>query len=89
MGVKIVVGQQEPIELALKRFRKVLERDDATWESRRRAYFIKPTQVRRARRFQKRFKARRATLLAQKAGKQPVISLADAIDQFWTRTGKR
>jgi len=52
------------------------------------AHFVKPGQLRRATRFQKRFKARKATLAAQIAGKQPVSSLALAIDRFWARTGK-
>jgi hypothetical protein len=55
---------------------------------RRRANPIDPTQARRAKRFQKRFKSRRSTLLAQMAGEQPVSSLAEAKAAFWRRTGK-
>lgn len=51
-------------------------------------YFMDATQARRAKRFQKRFKARKATLLAQRAGESPVSSLAEATKAFWKRTGK-
>ena len=76
------------MRLALRRFTKLLERQGVTWEMRRRTYFADPTQARRAKRFQKRFKARKATLLAQMAGEQPVSSLAEAKKAFWNRTGK-
>ena len=83
-----MVGEREPIVLALRRFKKVLERQGVTWEMRRRTCFADATQARRAKRFQKRFKARKATLLAQRAGEQPVSSLAGATVTFWKRTGK-
>ncbi len=89
MGVRIVLADKEPIGLALRRFKKLLERNGATRELRRRAYFTSATQVRRARRFTKRFKARNATLLAQMAGEQPATSsLDEARATFWKRTGK-
>jgi small subunit ribosomal protein S21 len=88
MGVRIVVGEREPIGLALSRFKKLLERQGVTWEMSRRAYFVEASQACRAKRFQKRFKARKATLLAQMAGEQPVCSLAEAAETFWRRTGK-
>jgi ribosomal protein S21 len=86
MGVRIVVGEREPIGLALKRLKKLQERQGVTWEMGRRVYFADSTQARR--RFRKRFKARQATLLAQVAGGQPVSSLAEARAAFWKRTGK-
>jgi ribosomal protein S21 len=88
MGVRIVVGEGEPIGLALKRFRQLLEDQGVTSEMRRRAYFADSTQARRAKRFRKRFKARKATILAQRAGEQPVLSLTEASVAFWKRTGK-
>jgi small subunit ribosomal protein S21 len=88
MGVRIRVGEREPIGLALKRLKKLLIRENVAWEMRRRSCFADPTQQRRAKRFQKRFKARKATLLAQMAGEQPVASLAEAKAAFWKRTGK-
>jgi small subunit ribosomal protein S21 len=88
MGVRIVLAEKEPIGLALRRFRKLLERNGTAWELRRRAYFISATWLRRAKRFKKRFKARNATLLAQMAGEQPTSSLEEARATFWKRTGK-
>jgi small subunit ribosomal protein S21 len=88
MGVRIALADKEPIELALKRFKKLLARHGATWELRRRGYFIKPSQTRRAKRFQKRFKARKATLLAKQAGDQPVSSVSESTRTFWKKTGK-
>jgi ribosomal protein S21 len=88
MGVRIVIGEGEPIEVALRRFKQLLGRQGVTWEMQRRIHFIDATQGRRAKRFQKRFKARRATLLAQTAGEQPVSSLAEATEAFWKRRGK-
>ena len=88
MGIRIVVGEREPIALALRRFKELLERQGVTWEMRRRACFVDATQVRRSKRFQKRFKTRKATLLAQRASEQPVSSLAEAAKVFWKRTGK-
>ncbi|MDB5312531.1 MAG: hypothetical protein JWO38_6733 [Gemmataceae bacterium] len=88
MGVRIVVADGEPIGVALRRFKVHLERQGVAREQRWRAYFVDPTQTRRAKRFQKRFKARRATIQAQEAGKQPIASLAEATAEFWRRTGK-
>jgi ribosomal protein S21 len=78
----------EPIGQALRRFKKLLAREGMLWELRQHAHFVDPTQLRRAKRFQKRFKARRATLLAQMAGEQPVKSLAETRAALWKRTGK-
>jgi ribosomal protein S21 len=89
MGVRIVLADKEPIVLALKRFKKLLQRHGATWELRRRRCFIKPSEIRRAKRFQKRFKTREATLLAQQAGQQSVVSVREAARAFWAKTGKR
>jgi ribosomal protein S21 len=88
MGVRIVVADREPIGLALKRLKRQLALQGVSWEMRRRMYFADPTQARRAKQFQKRLKARKATLLAQIAGVQPVSSLAAAKATFWQRTGK-
>jgi hypothetical protein len=56
---------------------------------RRRRHFADPNQARRAKRFPKRFKARKATLLAQRAGEQSVSSPAEATRAFWKRVGQR
>jgi ribosomal protein S21 len=88
MGLRVVLAQGERIEQALRRLRKLLERHGALWDLQRRRYFIKPTEVRRAKQFKKKFKARRETLLAKKAGEQPTTSLSDPARTFWKRTGK-
>src|SRR5206468_1290488 len=49
---------------------------------RRRLYFADPTQARRAKRFQKKFQARKATLLAKGAGVQPESSITEAAKAF-------
>jgi ribosomal protein S21 len=88
MGVRIFLADKEPIVLALRRFKKLLERHGATWEMRRRQYFIKPTNGRRAKRFKKKFKARLATLQAKQAGEQSASSVSEAKRAFWVNTGK-
>jgi ribosomal protein S21 len=88
MGVRIVVREGELIVQALRRLKKQLQRSGSAWEARRRADPVDRTQERRARRFRKRFKARQSTLLSQRAGEQPVASLAQATARFWERTGK-
>jgi ribosomal protein S21 len=88
MGVKIVLADNEPIGAAFRRLKKSLERHNVPREMRRRAYFIKPTQIRRAKQFQKRLKARSATLSAQMAGEQPSASLSSASLKFWEIRGK-
>jgi small subunit ribosomal protein S21 len=88
MGVRVVVGEREPIGAALRRFKKQLEWEGVPLETRRRAYFVDGTEIRRAKRFRKRFKAREAVLVAQMAGELPVASIAEAQREFWRRTGK-
>jgi ribosomal protein S21 len=76
MGVRIVVGEGEPIELALKRFRKLLEWHRASWKWHKPIgwrglnYYVKPSKIRGVKRFVKRVKARLATRLAKRAGEQ-------------------
>jgi ribosomal protein S21 len=65
MGVRVVVGDGEPIGMALRRFRKRVEEEGVVWEVRRRTYFVSNTELRRAKQFRKRFKSRRANLLAR------------------------
>jgi ribosomal protein S21 len=88
MGIRIVLADKEPVPLALRRFKRLLECHGVVRELRRRARFISPNQIRRAKRFKKKFKARLATLQAQQAGKQAFASLAEATLRFWQRTGK-
>jgi ribosomal protein S21 len=96
MGVRIFVADMEPIALALKRFKRLLEQHGVNWEIRKRGRLIQPngcafkaTATRRAKKFQKRFKARKATLLAKMAGEQATDSSASELKTaFWKRTGK-
>jgi ribosomal protein S21 len=88
MTIRIVVREAESISQALRRLRKEMQHSGMAWEIRRRCYPADMTNQRRAKRFQKRFKAREATLLEQLAGLQPVASLKEAKAQFWRRTGK-
>jgi ribosomal protein S21 len=89
MSVRVQVRPGEPIRQALLRFKKKVARYGGFWETYRRAWRFAPaTQLKRKKRFKKRFKARKATLAAQKAGEQPVASLAEATAAFWKHTGK-
>jgi ribosomal protein S21 len=96
MGVRIVVAVNEPAVLALNRFKRLLERHGVNWELRKRGFLLQPngctfqaTATRRAKKFQKRLKARKETLLAKIAGKQPSDSSAsDLRSAFWERTGE-
>ena len=96
MGVRIIVAEKKPIALALKRFKRLLDQHGVNWEVRRRGLLIRPngctfkaTDARRAKKFQKRFKAREATLLAKMAGEQGSDSSASELKTaFWKRTGK-
>jgi small subunit ribosomal protein S21 len=89
MGVRIVLADKEQVGLALRRFKELLECEGVSWETRRRRSFVKFTQTRRAKQFRKKFKARKATLLAKMAGQQPsVFSASELADAFWKKSGK-
>ena len=49
MGVRVVLAEQEPVGKALRRLKKLLEREGVTWEIRRLAPFVKATELCRAR----------------------------------------
>jgi hypothetical protein len=76
MGVRIVLAEREPIGLALRRFRKLLEQHRASWKWHKPVgwrglnYYVKPSKVRGVKRFLKKVKARSATLRAKTAGEQ-------------------
>ncbi len=96
MGVRVVIAENEPIASALRRFKRSLEKHGVNWEFRKRGYLVQPngcifkaTESRRAKKFQKRFKAREATLLAKMAGQQATeCSTSELKTAFWKRTGK-
>ena len=67
MGVKIVVGEREPISLALQRFRKLLdEGNGVTYNSKRNRWFIKGFEIRR----ENEFRTHRAKLQSKRARSQ-------------------
>ena len=71
MGVKIVIGEREHIVLAVRRFRKlVYGRHGPLQELGRTRYFVKQTEIRRAKEYRKLCKSLRATYLAKRAGEQ-------------------
>jgi small subunit ribosomal protein S21 len=70
MGVRIRVGEREPVGLALKRLRKALERQGIAREMRQSRYFIKPTELRRRKKFLKLLKSQQATRQEKGSGKQ-------------------
>lgn len=88
MGVRIRVEEGEPIDKALRRFKKRLFREGVYWEMQKRSYYVDSTQLRRRQRFRRRFKAREAILIDQITGKVPCDSLEKAKAAFWKRTGK-
>jgi ribosomal protein S21 len=89
MAVRIVLADKEPIRLALKRFKKHLERNGFAWEIRRRRAFVKKTKLRRAKKFKKRFKTRLATMQAKRVGEQPTdLSASELLNAFRKKSGK-
>jgi small subunit ribosomal protein S21 len=88
MGARIAVVDGEPIGAALRRFKRQVEQAGLPWELRRRAYFVRDTEVRRAKEFQKRFKTRKAVLLAKLAARPTTEAAVEARAEFWRRSGK-
>jgi ribosomal protein S21 len=88
MGVRVVVGEREPIGLALRRFNKQLERAGVPGAMRRDVHFVEGTGIRRAKQFRTRFRAREAALLARMAAGLTGPALDAAKAEFWRRTGK-
>jgi ribosomal protein S21 len=90
MGVRVVVAENEPIRLALRRLKKHADCNGVPWEMRRRNHFVKATAERRAEEFHRRFKARKAILVAKLAGRQATTAPPDELlEEFWRRTGKK
>jgi ribosomal protein S21 len=69
MGLRMRVGDGEPIGLALRRFKKLLARNGLPWLLHPR-WYIKPGFWRRRKRYRKWVKARQQTLLDKRAGLQ-------------------
>lgn len=88
MGVRVVARPSEPISQVIRRFKKQVQLNGVMWEVRKRSCFVDGTQLRRAKRLRKRFKAREATLIAKMAGEQSGGSVAEEKAEFRRRTGK-
>jgi small subunit ribosomal protein S21 len=91
MGIRLRVHDGEPIGHALRRFKKLLDRNGIARAIRAQAHacHVPATETRRTKAFKKRLKAREATLAAQSCGVQPVASLKDARAKLKQKSGKR
>lgn len=61
--VKMTLRQDEPIQQAVRRFRKIVERSGLKKELRRRQYYEKPSEARRRARLRAERRARRDRML--------------------------
>ncbi len=61
--VKMRLRENEPINLAVRRFRKLVERSGIKKEMRRREYYQKPSDTRRRARLRAERRARRLRML--------------------------
>ncbi len=66
MPLRMRVRDREPISMALRRFKKLLERSGIYKELRKRKHYEKPSEVRRRARLRKASAIRRARLETQK-----------------------
>ncbi len=67
MPLRMRVRDREPISMALRRFKKLLERSGIYKELRKRKHYEKPSEVRRRARLRKASAIRRARLETQKS----------------------
>jgi small subunit ribosomal protein S21 len=67
MTLRMRVHDRESIGMALRRFKKLLERTGVIKELRRRKYYEKPCEVRRHAEMRKKSNMRKASLLALQA----------------------
>src|SRR5262245_39614790 len=66
MGVRVVVGDGEPLGKALRRLKKLV----AQQRRRRADYFIPQTEIRRAKAYRRAVLSRQETMLAKLEGRQ-------------------
>jgi small subunit ribosomal protein S21 len=64
MSLRMRVHEREPIGLALRRFKKLLERSGLTKELRKRKHYEKPCEVRRRAKLRKQSAIRKSKLQA-------------------------
>ena len=62
MSLRMRVHEREPIGLALRRFKKLLERSGLTKELRKRKHYEKPCEVRRRAKLRKQSAIRKSKL---------------------------
>ena len=73
MGIRMRLHDGEPLGLALRRFKKLVARTGLARDLREHQTYAEPSLLRRTKKFQKRLKARRATLAEER-------ELAPAVD---------
>ena len=66
MPLRMRVHEREPIGLALRRFKKLLERSGIQKEVRKRKYYVKPCEERRRSELRKQSAIRKGKVLAMK-----------------------
>jgi small subunit ribosomal protein S21 len=69
MPLKMRVHDREPIGLALRRFKKLLERSGIQKELRKRKYYEKPCEARRRAELRKQSAIRKAKSMTARGGK--------------------
>ena len=65
MSLRMRVHEREPIGLALRRFKKLLERSGILKEQRKRKYYEKPCEARRRAELRKQSSIRKGKVLAR------------------------
>ena len=68
MPLRMRVHDREPIGLALRRFKKLLERSGLTKELRKRKHYEKPSEIRRRAELRKQSAIRKAKLQSKQGG---------------------
>lgn len=67
--------------------KRTAEKNGVTRDRKRHESFVKPSEVRREKKFQRRFKARKATVL-RKLGGANTFQAHLLLREFWNRSGK-
>lgn len=72
----------------MKRLKRTADKGGITRERRQHEEFEKPSELRREKKFQRRFKARKATLL-RKLGGANTFQQHILLRKFWNKSGKK
>jgi ribosomal protein S21 len=74
MGVRIEVGEGQPLGKVLREFKRMLEREGFRYQWYKHQYRLKPCEERRRERGNKKLHARRAALLKRlELGQEPIL----------------